>query len=355
MHSSKQFSLKDFNTFNVDTICPTIYFPESITDLKELNELGVFKALDFYILGEGSNTLFVEQSAPVIIKPDFQGISVTETREHFIVKVGASENWHDLVCYCIAKGIYGLENLALIPGCVGAAPVQNIGAYGVEFSDFCTQVSFFHFEECDVVTLPAADCLFSYRDSVFKKMLHNQGVITEVTLTFPKIWQAKLTYHGLDTLPKKATAKEVMQQVIQLRKKKLPDPKKLPNAGSFFKNPVLSKEQFNVLQANYLSVPHYPSTNHRVKVAAAWLIEQSGLKGFRYNAVGTHKNQALVLINYAQGSGSELVSLAKYIQQHVLQKFDIKIEPEVRMISALGELPFSQLDNFTCINERTND
>lgn len=340
MNTSQQYSLQTSNSFNVKTICPKIYFPNSLEDMQQLvSEIDA----EFYILGEGSNTLFVEQQAPVIIKPNFQGISIVEADDHYKVTVGASENWHHLVGYCIERGINGLENLALIPGSVGAAPVQNIGAYGVEFSDFCQQVEYFDFASASLQRLSTEQCQFSYRDSIFKKSLHNQAIITQVTLSFDKKWQANLSYSGLDCLAKTVSAKEVMLKVVQLRQEKLPDPAILPNAGSFFKNPVVSELQFSRLIQQYPSLPNYPQSNGQVKLAAGWLIEKAGLKGFRYKDIGVHDHQALVLVNYLNGQGSDIVGLAKFVQQQVQDKFAIKIIPEVRMISSQGEVSFESL------------
>lgn len=342
MELSHKFPLQKYNSLNIRAISPTIYFPKSIADLEQLPDLS---NSPFYILGEGSNTLFVNDQAPIIIKPNFTGIEITEAAESFTVRVGAAQNWHDLVCMCIEQEIYGLENLALIPGSVGAAPVQNIGAYGLELSSFCTQVKWFEFTTKSIKLLSNRDCEFSYRDSIFKKALHNKGVITEVVFEFPKKWQAKLSYAGLNTLDKSCSAKQIMERVISLRQAKLPDPNILPNAGSFFKNPVVDEQALVSLQSNYPNIPFYPQNNGLVKLAAGWLIEQAGLKGYREKDVGVHKNQALVLVNYSGGEGRDIIALAKYVQQQVLSKFDISITPEVRLISAKGEQNFADLND----------
>ncbi len=317
--------------------------------------MDIINNTSFYILGDGSNTLFVERTAPMIIKPDFKGITVTETEDSHIVTVGASENWHKLVCFCLEQGVNGLENLALIPGCVGAAPVQNIGAYGVEFADYCQQVEYFDFSQKKLITLSASECRFAYRDSIFKQALHNKGIITQVTLSFSKNWQPNLSYQGLDNLPNKSSATEIMHQVIKLRESKLPDPTKLPNAGSFFKNPVVNAQKFSALKSQYPLIPNYPQANGDVKLAAAWLIDEVGLKGITYKEVGVHRKQALVLVNYHDGTGQDIVSLAKYIQQQVKIRFDVEITPEVRMVTALGEKSFNELDDLTPINELNHD
>jgi UDP-N-acetylmuramate dehydrogenase len=340
MEFSHQFSLQNYNSFNIKAITPTIYFPKTVADLEQLPDCS---NSSFYILGEGSNTLFVDQHSPVIIKPDFKGITITQTLDSYIVSVGAAENWHDLVCLCIEQGIYGLENLALIPGSVGAAPVQNIGAYGLELSTFCTQVKWFEFSSKEIKVLNNTDCEFSYRDSIFKQGLYNRGVIMEVVFNFPKAWQPNLSYAGLNDLGETPSAKEVMDRVISLRQVKLPDPRKLPNAGSFFKNPIVNEQTLKSLKSRYPKIPFYPQNHGLVKLAAGWLIEQAGLKGYCQNGVGVHENQALVLVNYASEQGKDIIALAKYVQQQVLIKFNISISPEVRMITANGEQNFSDI------------
>jgi UDP-N-acetylmuramate dehydrogenase len=340
MEFSHQFSLQNHNSFNVKAITPTIYFPKTIWDLEQLPDC---HDSSFYILGEGSNTLFVDQHTPVIIKPNFKGITVSQTTDSFIVSVGAAENWHDLVCLCIEQGIHGLENLALIPGSVGAAPVQNIGAYGLELSTFCTQVKWFEFCSKKIKLLNNRDCKFSYRDSIFKQGLYNKGVIIEVVFKFPKAWQPNLSYAGLSDLGTNPSAKEVMDRVISLRQVKLPDPQKLPNAGSFFKNPLVNEQTLISLKSCYPEIPFYPQGHGLVKLAAGWLIEQVGLKGYCQNGVGVHENQALVLVNHGSEQGKDIVALAKYVQQKVLTKFNISILPEVRMITAKGEKNFSDI------------
>lgn len=340
MESSHQFPLKNYNSFNVKAFCPTIYFPKTVSDLAQLPD---FSDRPFYILGDGSNTLFVENHAPIIIKPDFKGITIAKTTNHYIVSVGAAENWHDLVCLCIEQGMYGLENLALIPGSVGAAPVQNIGAYGLELSTFCSQVKWYEFSSKTIKVLDNKDCQFSYRDSIFKQALYNKGIITEVVFKFPRAWQPTLSYAGLSDLGESPSAKAVMDRVISLRQAKLPDPEKLPNAGSFFKNPVVDEQKLISLKNSYPKIPFYPQSKGLVKLAAGWLIEKAGLKGYREQGVGVHENQALVLVNYASEQGRDVVTLAKYVQQQVLTKFDISISPEVRMITAKGEQRFIEL------------
>lgn len=328
------------NSFAMNVHAEKVYQVDSLNDLLSLPDV---LRTPFYILGEGSNTLFIDQIAPIIIKPMFKGINVTESEEHFSIKVGANENWHKLVLHCSKNKYYGLENLALIPGSVGAAPVQNIGAYGVELSDFCDEVHWYEFETKQMRILNNEECRFNYRDSVFKQQLYNKGIITHIRLRLPKAWQPKMTYQGLDQLSVNSSPDDIMNQVIKLRQGKLPDPKSLPNAGSFFKNPIITIDQYNSLLLIYPNIPSYPQGDNVVKIAAGWLIDQAGLKGYRVIDVGVHVNQALVIVNYGKSTGKEIVVLAKYIQKCVYEKFEIMLNPEVKMVTAQGECLFEEL------------
>jgi len=334
MKIHNHYALKHHNSFAVNSVSPKVFSPSTEEDLLELAEI---LPLNFYILGDGFNTLFVESISPVIIKPDFTGIKIEVQSDCFIVKAAASENWHEFVELCVEKGMNGLENLALIPGSVGAAPVQNIGAYGVELAQYCQEVLWFDFESKQSVLYKHKDCQFSYRESIFKSELKNKGLITHVTFCFPKNWQANLSYAGLDHLTTSASANEVMNEVIKIRQSKLPDPYRLPNAGSFFKNPVVDYSQWQKLMAEYPHLPSYQQSNNKVKIAAGWLIEQTGLKGYKANGVGVHDKQALVLVNYKSELGDNIADMALYIIKKVQENFNITLEPEVRAVFSEGE------------------
>lgn len=327
-------SLKRLNTFSVESTTSQIYYVENEDNLIELAN-GLPKV--FYILGDGSNTLLVSEIAPTIIKPSFKGIEVHETVDGYIISVGASENWHDLVAYCVNNNMPGLENLALIPGSVGAAPVQNIGAYGVEFSMFCESVEWFDFEKKNTQQLLNKDCKFDYRNSLFKELFKNKGVITHVNLFLPKDWQPVLSYGGLNTLPHDVSAAEIMAKVIEIRSRKLPDPSLLPNAGSFFKNPIVPIEVSQNLLAKFPQMPTYEVDEKHKKIAAGWLIEAANLKGYKKNGVGVHKDQALVMVNYSSERGKDILELAQYVQEKVFDKFGVRLEPEVRLVAESGE------------------
>lgn len=333
MKSQANFSLKSCNSFSFESVTPCIYFPESLDDLRQLSEL---TNEPFYILGEGSNTLFLAEKAPVIIQPKFMGTSVVECDDAYLVNAGSAENWHQLVTYCVQKGYAGLENLALIPGSVGAAPIQNIGAYGVELSDVIEHVNWYEFATQTLHQLSHEQCQFGYRDSVFKREKKDKGIITQVCLKLPKAWQANISYQGLDSLSAEATPEQVYQRVIEVRQAKLPDPKVKPNAGSFFKNPVVSQQTYQQLVKHYPTMPAYQQSTTQVKLAAGWLIEQAGLKGIKQNGVGVHDKQALVLVNHGEGTGAAIYELARNINQQVFSKFGVSLQPEVRIVSASG-------------------
>jgi len=342
MKKISNFSLKQTNSFGVESISPIVYFPSTIDDLIELSAL---ELTSFYILGEGFNTLLVESQSPTIIKPDFNGIKIEEQEDCFIVKAAASENWHKLVEFCIDQGINGLENLALIPGSVGAAPVQNIGAYGVELAQYCKTVQWFDFQTKSIMEYQHKDCEFGYRESIFKRELKNKGLITGITLCFPKNWTPNLSYAGLNQLPAAASAKEVMKEVITIRQSKLPDPYQLANAGSFFKNPVIENSQWQTLISQYPNMPSYPQSDGKIKIAAGWLIEHTGLKGYKKDGVGVHEKQALVIVNYQAEKGEAIASLALYIRREVNKKFNILLEHEVRAVFSKGEQNLTEYKN----------
>ncbi|GAA6205139.1 MULTISPECIES: UDP-N-acetylmuramate dehydrogenase [Thalassotalea] len=334
-----QYDLSRHNSFAFPAICPAFYQPHSLSELDAiLEEL----TSPFYILGAGSNTLFTEAKTTTILQPAFKGISVNEDGDSVLVSAQCGENWHALVSFCVDNQYYGIENLALIPGSVGAAPVQNIGAYGTELADVIEYVLWYEFESKSIKKLNRSACQFAYRDSIFKNQLAGKGLIVEVTIRLAKQWQANLTYRGLDELPGDVTAKDVFDKVIAIRRAKLPDPEILPNAGSFFKNPVVEKHTFEALKKRYPNIPAYPQENNKVKLAAGWLIEQSGLKGFRYGEVGVAETQALVLVNYASKHGQDIIHLAQYVQKQVLAKFEIFLQAEVRLLSSKGLIELTQ-------------
>lgn len=337
--NSQNIALHTFNTFSVPCWANNFILIDNQNRLFELtdNVITALKNENFYLLGEGSNTLFLEESVGLIVKSALKGLEYRETEDAYFVKAASGENWHQLILSCLNRNIFGLENLALIPGSVGAAPVQNIGAYGVELSDFCYEVEWFDFSAQCFKLLSNKDCVFGYRDSIFKHELKNKGMITSVTFKLPKRWKSRLSYQGLSELPSNISALQIMTKVIELREAKLPNPEILPNAGSFFKNPLVNLTQYQALQKEYEQLPAYPQQNTEyVKLAAGWLIEKAGLKGIKLNKAAVHKDQALVLVNEG-GNGADIVALAKLVTESVYLKFNIRLEPEVRFIANEGE------------------
>src|SRR5690554_2395117 len=305
-----------------------------ITDHEQLTQIDW--SADTLILGEGTNTLFVEDFCGRVLVNKLQGITITETESAFLVRAQAGENWHQFVLDLNARNIFGLENLALIPGTVGAAPVQNIGAYGVEAAQFIDAVEAWDFINNKTLRWSRNDCEFGYRMSKFKRPEWRHILITAVHFSFPKAWQPVLNYKELSDLPGQVTALQIMQRVIEVRQKKLPDPEKLANAGSFFKNPSVGKSQAQQLSGLHPNLPMYPQAGGEIKLAAGWLIEQAGLKGFQCGGAAVHENQALVLVNKGGATGADVQELAKHIQDTIFKTYQVKLEPEVLLITAHG-------------------
>ncbi len=331
-------SLKAYNTFGIDVSCS--YFAEVFTvdDIKSLLSNPELKDLPKLILGGGSNLLFTQNFDGLVIKNSLHGIEeLKQTDQHVWIKAMAGEVWHQLVMYTVERGLGGIENLSLIPGQVGAAPMQNIGAYGVELIQVFEELEALEIATGKLRTFDKAACRFGYRDSVFKQELKGQYIITSVTLKLNRQPEFNTTYGAIqDTLQEmgvsELTVKAVSDAVIAIRQSKLPDPAELGNSGSFFKNPELDPEAFGQLQQAYPTIPNYPLDNGNVKVPAGWLIEQAGWKGKRVGNTGSHAKQALVLVNYGHASGHEVYQLALDIQQSVKEKFGVDIHPEVNII-----------------------
>ena len=327
------FNLQKLNTLAVPAVAD--YFVAVHND-DELREALAFTRTEnclLLLLGGGSNIVLRDDFPGVVIQLKSQGKEVVaETDDHVWLKVAAGENWHQLVQSTVAEGWWGLENLALIPGSVGAAPVQNIGAYGVELADCCIYVDFFHWQSQKVERLSREQCLFGYRDSLFKTALAGKGIIVAVGLQLQRYSQPHLSYKGLDHLPVDCTPSDVMAAVIAVRQSKLPDPAILANCGSFFKNPVVNHTVFDAIQHSYPAMPFYPQADGLVKLAAGWLIEQVGLKGQRIGDVGCYEKQALVLVNFGEGTAADLQQMIALIQQKVVTQFAVQLEPEVRLL-----------------------
>jgi UDP-N-acetylmuramate dehydrogenase len=336
MQIHENFSLLPYNTFRIDV--KARYF-SAFSNIDELSELiGQKSRLTTLILGGGSNILFTKDYAGVVLKNEIKGIELQhEDADHVYVKAGAGENWHHFVLHCINHNWAGVENLSLIPGNVGASPIQNIGAYGVELDDVFWSLEAFHLSERKIHTFTATDCEFGYRDSVFKNQFKNEFAILSVTFQLKKKPIYHISYGAiteeLEKMGVKALSiKAVSQAVINIRSSKLPDPQKIANAGSFFKNPEVPTEKYETLKLQFPNIVAYPLAKGNVKLAAGWMIEQAGWKGYRKGDAGCHAKQALVLVNYGNATGKEIYDLSEEILQSVKNKFDVTLEREVNIL-----------------------
>ena len=336
-------NLQPFHTFHIAAQAHKIIQVQTLEQLQQAWQAAQAENLPTLILGQGSNVLFLEDFNGIVIVNRLQGITHREDEDFHYLHVNAGENWHHLVQWSLTQNIRGLENLALIPGCAGSAPIQNIGAYGVEFKDLCEYVEVLDQHRIETFCLTARQCEFGYRESIFKHRYRHGYVITAVGLKLTKNWQPILKYGSLvDFNAQTVTAKQVFDEVCHIRQSKLPNPDEWGNAGSFFKNPIVSAQQFNELKKHAehyaLEIPHYPQSDGSVKLAAGWLIDRCNLKGYRIGAAAVHEKQALVLINKGNATGAEVVALARHIRQTVAAKFGVYLQPEVRFIGQNGEV-----------------
>lgn len=331
-------SLKSYNTFGIDVTTRYLVEVDNDQDIQTLFQLPDIQTLPKLILGGGSNLLLTQDFNGLVIKINIKGIeTVKEDQDHVWLRVGAGENWHEFVMYCVERGLGGIENLSLIPGTIGAAPMQNIGAYGVEIKD-----TFDRLEAVDISTgikriFTNADCHFGYRDSVFKNEVKGQYIISNVQFRLDKNPVFHVSYGDIQkTLEqmgvKELTIKAISEAVIKIRRSKLPDPAEIGNAGSFFKNPEIPASRYEILKSEYPEIPGYIINEETVKVPAGWLIEQCGWKGKRFGNIGVHTRQALVLVNYGGGKGLEIKQLAEKIQTSVAERFGIHLHTEVNFV-----------------------
>jgi UDP-N-acetylmuramate dehydrogenase len=337
MKVSQNASLKSYNTFGIDVKAKTLI---SITSVDEL--ISVLKknyAEDLFILGGGSNMLLTQNVDATVVHIDIKGIEIVrETEEFVFVKASAGENWHEFVLHTLHQNWGGLENLSLIPGNVGTSPIQNIGAYGVELKDHFVSCDAVDIQTLETVNFAAEECEFEYRNSIFKNKAKGKYIITSVVFQLRKTNHKLLTNYGAINEALKElgvdnpTIQDISSAVIKIRQQKLPDPKKIGNSGSFFKNPVVTDQEFEALKKQFPEIPNYPVGKNSIKIPAGWLIDKAGLKGYREGDAGIHKNQALVLVNYGEATGEEILNLSRKVQAKILTKFDIHLEPEVNII-----------------------
>lgn len=337
MHIEQNISLKSYNTFGIDVNAKFFISVSSIEGLKHVLELKEHQ--NKLILGGGSNMLLTQDFDGLVIHIDFKGIEVVSEDDNFVtVRAQAGENWHEFVLWCLEHDFGGIENLSLIPGNVGTAPIQNIGAYGVELKDFFVSCETVSLEDLSLKTFNKTECDFGYRNSVFKNAAKGKYIITSVTFELSKKNHTLHTNYGAITSELEnrdinhPTIQDVSKAVIAIRESKLPNPKEIGNSGSFFKNPVIPTALFNELQKNFSDIPSYPISESEIKVPAGWLIEKAGFKGKRFGDYGVHKNQALVLVNYGSAKGEDILKLARLIQKTVKRLFKISIEAEVNIL-----------------------
>lgn len=337
MEIKEDFSLKEYNTFGIDVKCK--YFVEADLEPELLEFISAYEwePHEILILGGGSNFLFTEDFDGTVFYPSMTGIEVVEEDETSVwVRVGAGEEWDHFVAWTVEQGWGGVENLSLIPGHVGASPVQNVGAYGMEAGDTICRVEAIRLSEAKLVTIEAAECHFAYRDSIFKREWKNQYLITRVVFRLSKHPQFRLDYgsvrNELEKLGGECSLKNIRQAIINIRNEKLPDVKIWPNAGSFFKNPMVAREVAENLLQQYPGLPVYHVDDEYCKLAAGWMIEQCGWKGKELGQAGVHDKQALVLINRGGADGTGISRLANEIKKSVFMKFRVWIEPEVYIL-----------------------
>lgn len=337
MEIQTQFSLKNYNTFGIEAKAKQFVAVHSMKELKTVLEEHPTEKK--FILGGGSNMLLTRDIDALVIHIDLKGKKIIEENDDFVwIESQAGENWHEFVLWTIEQNFGGLENMSLIPGNVGTTPVQNIGAYGAEIKDTFVYCEALTIENQETKKFTKEDCNFGYRESIFKHDVKDQYVITSVVFKLTKRnHNINISYGDIATELAKnnittPSLKDVSNAVIAIRKSKLPDPKELGNSGSFFKNPIVLKSDFKTIQAKFPEMKFYDVSQTEVKVPAGWLIEQAGFKGKRFGDAGIHKNQALVLVNYGNATGQEILAVAKNIQETVFKTFGIRIEAEVNVI-----------------------
>jgi UDP-N-acetylmuramate dehydrogenase len=330
--------LKPFNTLNISAKARYFASVRSESELKNILRDPHTADLKIYILGAGSNVLFTDDVDGLILRIEIEGREVIkETDEYVWLKVGAGENWHETVRYCVEKGWGGIENLSLIPGTVGAAPIQNIGAYGVELSDVFEWLEGVDIEGRETRRYNSKECKFGYRDSIFKGELKGIVIVTSVVLKLSKNPELNTSYGAIQSMLKEREItnpdiRDISDIVIDIRNSKLPDPNTLGNAGSFFKNPVVPDTVYERIKEQYAGVPGYPVNENKVKIPAGWLIEETGWKGKVVGDTGTYKQQALVIVNHGNATGQEILELASEIRATVKDQFGIELVPEVNII-----------------------
>lgn len=336
IHIHHKYSLKDLNSFGLDARAASFVRPGNLGALCEVLTLPDYHHMPLLVLGEGSNILFRDDFEGLVLQPGMKGIEIVEeSGNELVIKVGASENWDSWVAHATERAWYGLENLSLIPGSVGSAPVQNIGAYGMELQECFEWLDAWDLQEKKLVRLKHETCDFGYRSSIFKGKARGRYIITHVAFRLNRIPDLKLDYGNVQSefhRAKGSTPMDLRKVIIGIRSSKLPDPELHGNAGSFFKNPLVDRTIFSCIRVEYPDVPYYPGDGNQMKIPAAWLIEKSGWKGKRIGNVGTWPSQALVIVNYGGATGHEIYDFSERILKDVEGIFGITLEREVNVI-----------------------
>lgn len=338
MNIIANYPLLKLNTFGVDVKAKYFVSINTVNELIELTKTEVFKDLQLLILGGGSNILFTKDFDGLVILNNIKGKEIIDqTQESIFLKIGAGENWHELVMYTVDNGWGGIENLSLIPGNTGTAPMQNIGAYGVEIKETFVELEALEISSGKIVKFNNSDCEFGYRESVFKNKMKNQYIIVNITLELKRNPVLNINYGDVKAILESQninnpSIKQVSDAIISIRQSKLPDPKIIGNSGSFFKNPIVSLNQLELIKKKYPNVVNYKINENEFKIAAGWMIERAGWKGKKFNNYGVHEKQALVLVNYGLANGMEIFNLSEEIILDIKDKFGIKLEREVNII-----------------------
>ena len=334
----ENYPLLNLNTFGLDIKAKYFTSINTVNELIEIKKTNEFKELELLVLGGGSNILFTKDFDGLVILNNIKGKEIIVQNHHSVfLKIGAGENWHELVMYCVDKGWGGIENLSLIPGNTGTAPMQNIGAYGVEIKETFVELEALEISSGKIVKFNNSDCQFGYRESVFKNKIKNQYIILNITLELKKNPVFNVNYGDVKAILenqniKNPSIKDVSNAIISIRRSKLPDPKKIGNSGSFFKNPIVSLKKLKLIKNKYPKIISFKINENEFKIAAGWMIEIAGWKGKRFNNFGVHEKQALVLVNYGLANGMEIFNLSEKIILDIKDKFGITLEREVNII-----------------------
>ena len=338
MNVIENYPLIKLNTFGIDVKAKYFTSINTVNELIEIKKSEKFKDYELLILGGGSNILFTKDFNGLVILNNIKGKEIVDQNDDSIIlKIGAGENWHELVMYCVDNGWGGIENLSLIPGNTGTAPMQNIGAYGVEIKETFVELEALEISSGKIVKFSNSECEFRYRESVFKNKMKNKYIILNITLELNKNPILNINYGDVKAIleTKKIetpTIKDVSNAIISIRQRKLPDPKKIGNSGSFFKNPIIDINLLKLIEGKYPNVVSYKINENKFKIAAGWMIEKAGWKGKKFNNFGVHENQALVLVNYGLANGKEIFNLSEKIILDIKEKFGITLEREVNII-----------------------